>query len=572
MFTVRKSHQQRVVAMADGNEGGRRERWDVGRFVKTLWFFNKPPTPNQLLQNMFGKKGEEAETHSGAMIRLLDGKKQHDDIVMVTGATGGVGRRVVDLMLKKGRHVRAMVRDVEKAKDMYAPVVEELKKKGDMCDATLELVPVDIAQKKTLLPEYFVNVRQLVWCSATKIVPKEGDTPDRKKYYQGIKFYDPEVQGDTPEAVEYHGMQHVLSFLKSALPVVEGMDIFNPSHGKSMVFGPIDDVVMGGVSSSMLSISPLGSENGESVGIFAGRVTSANNGGFASVRSRNFSPALDVSAYDGFELRVKGDGQRYKFIARTEEAFDGVGYTCSFDTKPGVWQTVRIPFEKLIPVFRARVVSDGKPLNRKHISSLQLMLSKFEYDGKLNPSWKEGPFELPIESIKAYVETKNSPQVVMVSSAGVTRPNRPGIDVEQEPPAVKMNDALGGLLTYKLKSEDVLRESGIPYAIVRPVALTEEPAGAEVVLDQGDTIKGKISRDDVAELCIALLEQPEAVGLTFEIKSTVPFSTPYESDPNAPPRDWGEVLRSSALKPGVTGKTINGVYTGKEVERNVVHA
>lgn len=33
---------------------------------------------------------------------------------------------------------------------------------------------------------------------------------------------------------------------------------------------------------------------------------------------------------------------------------------------------------------------------------------------------------------------------------GVTRPNRPGIDVNQEPPAVKLNDTLGGILTWKL--------------------------------------------------------------------------------------------------------------------------
>ena len=46
---------------------------------------------------------------------------------------------------------------------------------------------------------------------------------------------------------------------------------------------------------------------------------------------------------------------------------------------------------------------------------------------------------------------------VHVSSAGVTRPNRPGINVDQEPPAVKLNDALGGLLTYKLAGEDAVR-------------------------------------------------------------------------------------------------------------------
>lgn len=78
---------------------------------------------------------------------------------------------------------------------------------------------------------------------------------------------------------------------------------------------------------------------------------------------------------------------------------------------------------------------------------------------------------------------------VHVSSAGVTRPNRPGINVDQEPPAVKLNDALGGLLTYKLAGEDVVRGSGVPAVVVRPCALTEEPAGAPLEMDQGDVIK-----------------------------------------------------------------------------------
>lgn len=39
------------------------------------------------------------------------------------------------------------------------------------------------------------------------------------------------------------------------------------------------------------------------------------------------------------------------------------------------------------------------------------------------------------------------------------------------------------------QGEDFVRTSGVPFAVVRPVALTEEPAGAELLLDQGDTIK-----------------------------------------------------------------------------------
>lgn len=57
-----------------------------------------------------------------------------------------------------------------------------------------------------------------------------------------------------------------------------------------------------------------------------------------------------------------------------------------------------------------------------------------------------------------------------------------------------MNDMLSYLLTYKLKGEDVVRASGVPATIIRPCALTEEPAGAPMIVGQGDNLKGKISR------------------------------------------------------------------------------
>ena len=42
------------------------------------------------------------------------------------------------------------------------------------------------------------------------------------------------------------------------------------------------------------------------------------------VRTRNLQPALDLSPYEGLELKLKGDGLRYKLIVRTENAWDGV--------------------------------------------------------------------------------------------------------------------------------------------------------------------------------------------------------------------------------------------------------
>lgn len=41
----------------------------------------------------------------------------------------------------------------------------------------------------------------------------------------------------------------------------------------------------------------------------------------------------------------------------------------------------------------------------------------------------------------------------------------------------------------RVQGENVVRSSGVPFAVVRPTALTEEPAGAELQVDQGDTIK-----------------------------------------------------------------------------------
>ncbi|MFM7425541.1 MAG: CIA30 family protein [Elainella sp.] len=162
------------------------------------------------------------------------------------------------------------------------------------------------------------------------------------------------------------------------------------------IWGALDDVVMGGVSQSGIRFA-------DGMASFEGNVSTANSGGFASVRTRNLEPALDLSAYEGVELRVKGDGQRYKFMLRTETRWDGVAYCCSFDTaaQSDEWQTVRIPFAALVPVFRARTVADS-PVDTRHVTAWQLMLSKFEYDGALNPHFRAGQFRLQIASIGVY--------------------------------------------------------------------------------------------------------------------------------------------------------------------------
>ncbi|NEP56305.1 MAG: NAD(P)H-binding protein [Symploca sp. SIO2G7] len=481
-----------------------RSRWDVGRFMQTLTYFEVIPFIS-CLQRLFTSRTHQNQAHKGG------GKNM--GVILVAGATGGVGKRVVRRLVEQSYPVRALIRDTPRAKEMLGEQVE--------------LFEADITIPETLTPELMSNLSAIVCCTGVRVQPVEGDTPNREKYYQGIKFYLPEVV-DIPEIVDYQGIKNLVEAAAKNLPTPGKKLLFdfkNPSQDLQTIWGAVDDVVMGGVSESSLRIL-------NNAALFTGNVSTDNSGGFVSVRTRNFEPALDLSEYEGIELRVKGDGKRYKFILRPESKWDGVAYCYSFDTEQEQWIDVRIPFTELIPVFRAKTLKDVPGFDSSKVYAVQLMLSKFEYDGALNPKFEPGSFALQVETIKAYgADTK--PQFIMISSAGVTRPGRPGINLEEEPPAVRMNDQLGGILTWKLRGEDTVRDSDIPYTIIRPCALTEEPGGQALVFDQGDNIRGKVSREDIAQLCVQLLEQPQACNLTFEVK---------EDSNGSPPADVSNLL------------------------------
>jgi uncharacterized protein YbjT (DUF2867 family) len=478
-----------------------RSKWDFGRFLQTLTYFEVIPFFNCLQRLLQGRAKDNQDKPTG-------GKRV--GVILVAGATGGVGKRVVRRLVERGYKVRALVRNTQKAQEML----------GD----NVELFEGDITIPETLTPQMMANVTAVICCTGVRVQPVGGDTPDRAKYYQGIKFYMPEVV-DSPEIVDYQGIKNLVQVAANSFtPLTAGgsaekvvFDFSNPSDDIKDTWGAVDDVVMGGVSQSGMQLV-------EGTALFAGNVSTDNSGGFASVRTRNFDTPINLAEYEGVELRVRGDGKRYKFFIRTEARWDGVAYSYSFDTVENTWMNVRVPFVDLIPVFRAKTLQDGEPINPSKICSFQLMLSKFEYDGELNPKFSPGGFALQVESIKAYGGAM--PQFIMVSSAGVTRPGRPGINLEEEPPAVRMNDQLGGILTWKLRGEESVRESGIPYTIIRPCALTEEPGGKALIFEQGDNIRGKVSREDIAELCVRSLEQPEACNLTFEVKEAEDSQNP----------------------------------------------
>lgn len=139
--------------------------------------------------------------------------------------------------------------------------------------------------------------------------------------------------------------------------------------------------------------------------------------------------------------------------------------------------------------------------------------------------------------VKTLVESARAAKVrqfVLVSSMGVTDPNH------------MLNRVFDDVLKWKLKGEDALRASGVPYTIVRPSGLQNGPGGTTGFrTTQGDPKGGTglIARGHVAAICVAALGRDEALGKTFEVAG----------DKAAAPPEWNtffaQLARDAAPAP-----------------------
>lgn len=71
--------------------------------------------------------------------------------------------------------------------------------------------------------------------------------------------------------------------------------------------------------------------------------------------------------------------------------------------------SLQVSFSDFLPVSTDEILPNGGLIS-DHLFIFQLMFSKFEYDGKLNPTFVEGPFQLPLSSIRAYINEPITPR------------------------------------------------------------------------------------------------------------------------------------------------------------------
>lgn len=172
-----------AMAAADGDDdaaGKKRRGWPVGRALKTFLQFNGPRIFRR------GGRGSGAanppEEAGGVAPSLGQGLPLAHGVVLVTGATGGVGKRVVELLLRKGLRVRALARNKQKALAMLNRGQEP--EKG----SRLEIVQGDVTNPQQLNAAVMEGVVAVVACTAAIVQPKQGDTEDRARYYQGTRW------------------------------------------------------------------------------------------------------------------------------------------------------------------------------------------------------------------------------------------------------------------------------------------------------------------------------------------------------------------------------------------------
>lgn len=139
---------------------------------------------------------------------------------------------------------------------------------------------------------------------------------------------------------------------------------------------------------------------------------------------------------------------------------------------------------------------------------------------------------------------KDLKQFVLVSSCGVER--------QTLFPYSVLNAY--GVLTAKKQGETALRQSGLPYTILRPGRLIDGPftsldlntllqattnSKLGVMVWTGDRLTGDTSRIDVAAACVACLQLPQTIGKAYEL---------INQGPRPAQLNWAELFAQAELR------------------------
>jgi uncharacterized surface protein with fasciclin (FAS1) repeats len=259
----------------------------------------------------------------------------------------------------------------------------------------------------------------------------------------------------------------------------------------------VNDGVMGGVSKGGFTRSDQGTL------LFKGELSLENNGGFASIRTKQAE--LDLSGTNTLVVKAKGDGRTYWIDLRAKDQMSASSYRAYLPTTAGEWKELRVPLAEFkLQAFGREL--PWKPLDPTTVASVGFTLA----------DKKAGAFELEIASVKATAE--EAP--VAAATGGKTI-----VDVAQAAGGFKT--LLAAATTAELAS--VLAGEG-PFTIFAPTdeAFAKLPAGTVETLLKPENraqlveilkyhvIAGKVSLAKALELREGSTLQGSKVAIRFE--------------------------------------------------------
>lgn len=144
----------------------------------------------------------------------------------------------------------------------------------------------------------------------------------------------------------------------------------------------VNDTVMGGVSEGRVALNKDGYLE------FTGDLSMKNNGGFASIRTRDTDGILDDNST--INIRLRGDGRMYYLSLRDKNRQMASSHRHPIMTEKGKWIDVSVGLDEL------EYARFGQSINRPELKTDEVIGIGFALSDK-----KPGPFKLEIASITA---------------------------------------------------------------------------------------------------------------------------------------------------------------------------
>jgi hypothetical protein len=470
-------------------------------------------------------------------------------LVLVAGATGRTGRLVVRKLLLQGFRVRALVRDLRP---------ETLDELGTGC----EYAKADLLDKDSVL-EALYGVDKVI-CVVSDEAERETEAiTNLIRAFQDARFLEFGRKDSAKITIfKFNKPRHFAlwarpenlqtAVVKAYQNEVGGVDQLLQDNNEDQSAPVMPQAAMeesgrlrDPLSSTFFQLNDFGNA------VFHGKIRDIYRGQ-AEVFTTSFArKPLNFQGFSGLILRCLGDGQRYSLIIRTKSGDRaGIQFISTFSTTPSrKWITLRFSFPDFIP----QRTSDGALLQAEIRDASVYDFSEITQIGFLyearnnlsirslsNPGSRKGTFMLTLDYMKAF-RTQDEPEFVLVSCMGTHA------DMEE--------------ISRKRSIEDALKAGGLSYCIIRTGVLTDEPGGVTSITFDQSQIQGrglpsgvvvseivrtpftkKISRADVADVCVASLLDARACNVTFNV-----FSSAYAPTTRIPTRNYSALFET--LKP-----------------------